>query len=127
MRDNTAIFHNSQEYASMSKLTKKPHRGSGSSSKCGIEKRLRLSGWSEALERRVLLSTFTVANLNDSGAGSLRQAIMDANAAAGADMIEFQGVSGTITLTSGQLKISDGLTINGPGMDVLAVSGNIAS
>ena len=34
-------------------------------------------------------ATFTVTNLNDSGAGSLRQAILDANAAAGADTITF--------------------------------------
>lgn len=34
----------------------------------------------EALERRDLLSTFTVINANDPGAGSLRQAILDSNA-----------------------------------------------
>ena len=34
-------------------------------------------------------ATFTVTNTNDSGAGSLRQAILDANASAGADLIEF--------------------------------------
>jgi hypothetical protein len=33
--------------------------------------------------------TFTVTNTNDTGAGSLRQAILDANAAAGADTIVF--------------------------------------
>ena len=37
-----------------------------------------------------LLATFPVTNTNDSGPGSLRQAILDANAAAGADTIEFQ-------------------------------------
>jgi Periplasmic copper-binding protein (NosD) len=36
-----------------------------------------------------LLSTFSVTNTNDSGDGSLRQAILDANAAAGADTIDF--------------------------------------
>jgi hypothetical protein len=35
------------------------------------------------------LSTFTVTNINDSGAGSLRQAILDANASPGADAIVF--------------------------------------
>jgi hypothetical protein len=34
-------------------------------------------------------ATFTVTNTNDSGAGSLRQAIIDANAAAGLDTIAF--------------------------------------
>ena len=34
-------------------------------------------------------ATFTVTNTADSGAGSLRQAILDANATAGADVIEF--------------------------------------
>jgi hypothetical protein len=49
-------------------------------------------------------------NLNDSGAGSLRQAVLDANASPGADSIAFQDeLSGTITLTSGELVISDEL------------------
>jgi len=34
-------------------------------------------------------ATFTVINTNDSGAGSLRQAILDANGNAGPDTIEF--------------------------------------
>ena len=43
--------------------------------------------------------TFTVTNLDDSGAGSLRQAIEDANANADADTITFQaGLTGTITV-----------------------------
>ena len=40
-----------------------------------------------------LATTFTVTNTNDSGAGSLRQAILDANANAGADTVAFN-VSG---------------------------------
>src|SRR5215210_5671186 len=61
---------------------------------------------------------YTVINTNDSGAGSLRQAINDANATAGvADTINFNlGSSATINLTSGQLPtITDvaGLTIDG--------------
>jgi hypothetical protein len=39
-------------------------------------------------------ATFTVTNTNDSGAGSLRQAILDANAAAGTDTIAFSIGSG---------------------------------
>ncbi len=73
-------------------------------------------------------ATFTVTNLGDSGSGSLRQAITDANGAAGADTIDFQaGLSGTILLTSGQLSIADSVTIQGPGAAVLSVSGNSAS
>ena len=34
-------------------------------------------------------ATFTVTNTNDSGAGSLRQGVLDANAATGDDVIAF--------------------------------------
>jgi hypothetical protein len=52
----------------------------------------------------------------DSGSGSLRQAVLDANAHLGIDTIHFDdGMHGTITLTSGELDITDGLTIDGPG------------
>lgn len=61
-------------------------------------------------------ATFTVTNLANSGAGSLRQAIADANAAPGADTITF-AVTGTINLdnTAGTIGISEALTIAGPG------------
>ena len=39
----------------------------------------------EVLESRELLATFTVTNLHHSGAGSLRQAIIESNAATGAE------------------------------------------
>lgn len=69
-----------------------------------------------------------VYNNNDSGAGSLRQAIADNNASVGTNSIIFSNiVTGTITLTSGQLSISKNLTIIGPGANVLTVSGNQAS
>lgn len=70
-------------------------------------------------------ATITVSNTDDSGAGSLRQAIADA---VSGDVIEFDsGVTGTIILTSGQLTINKSLTINGPGADVLAISGGNTS
>ncbi|MEP7013215.1 MAG: choice-of-anchor Q domain-containing protein [Acidobacteriota bacterium] len=70
-------------------------------------------------------ATLTVTNLADAGPGSLRQAVLDANAAAGPDDVAFApGVAGTITLTSGEIAISDPLTVNGPGLGVLTVSGN---
>jgi hypothetical protein len=71
--------------------------------------------------------TFTVTNLNDSGTGSLRAAINDAEARAGKDEIVFaDGLSGTITLGSELPTITDraGLVIDGGG-DV-TVSGNNA-
>jgi hypothetical protein len=70
-------------------------------------------------------ATITVMNTNDSGAGSLRQALADAN---DGDTINFDvAVTGTITLTSGQLLVNDNVTVSGPGANVLAVSGNAAS
>lgn len=73
-------------------------------------------------------ATFTVSNLNDAGSGSLRQAVLDANTAAGADTITFQaGLTGTILLTSGQLSIEDSVDVQGPGPSVLTVSGNDSS
>jgi hypothetical protein len=73
-------------------------------------------------------STFTVLNLNNSGAGSLRAAVVAANASLGADTIAFAGgLHGTITLTSGELAITDSVTIDGPGANSLSVSGNLSS
>jgi hypothetical protein len=83
----------------------------------------------EALEDRRLMSTFAVLNFLDSGAGSLREAIMAANGAPGADVIRFAPAArdGTITLTSGQLSITDDLILDGPGVPRLTISGNDAS
>jgi uncharacterized repeat protein (TIGR02543 family) len=74
-------------------------------------------------------ATFTVANLNDSGPGSLRQAVLDANAnLTSTHTIEFQpGLTGTIILTSGEIEIKGRITINGPGQNVLVISGNKTS
>jgi hypothetical protein len=63
-------------------------------------------------------ATFTVTNTNDSGAGSLRQAILDANATPGADTIVFnipgQGVQTISPLTPlPPLTDSAGVTIDG--------------
>jgi len=70
---------------------------------------------------RINAATFTVTNLNDAGAGSLRQAILDANSNAGADVINFS-ITGTISLTSGQISVTDALTITGPGMNLLTIN-----
>jgi hypothetical protein len=72
-----------------------------------------------------------VSNLNDGGAGSLRQAIADANAAADADTIAFaNGLAGSINLNvagadntnvGGDLDILNPVSIQGPGANVLTV------
>ncbi|HVM48010.1 MAG TPA: choice-of-anchor Q domain-containing protein [Candidatus Acidoferrum sp.] len=73
-------------------------------------------------------STLLVYNNHDSGAGSLRQAILDNKNLGGGNTILFSNVvTGTITLTTGELLISNNVTILGPGPNVLAVSGNAAS
>ena len=65
-------------------------------------------------------ATITVTNTNDSGPGSLRQALRDAN---DGDTITSQS-PGTITLTSGGLPINKNITISGPGADQLSIDGN---
>src|SRR4051794_37024563 len=68
----------------------------------------------ELLESRLAPATFTVNSVNDAGAGSLRQAILDANAAAGADTINFSIVgSTTINLASALPTVTGPVTIAG--------------
>jgi hypothetical protein len=80
--------------------------------------RLRL----ESLEDRAVPAIFTVTTLNDSGAGSLRQAILDANVSPDADTVVFQsGLTGTINLSTvgdtsngnSALNVSTAITIDG--------------
>ena len=76
------------------------------------------------------MATITVTNLNDSGAGSLRDAL--GNASSG-DAITFAPnlAGGTLILTSGELDITKTLTINGDldgnGSPDITISGNNAS
>ena len=73
------------------------------------------------------LTQFTVSNNNNDGAGSLRQAVLNANASANPNVtIDFTpNVRGKIVLTSFSIviyrPIGTNLTINGPGADVLSV------
>jgi len=70
-------------------------------------------------------AVITVTNTNDSGAGSLRQALADANAG---DTINFSVTTpATITLTSGELMVNKSITISGPTAGRLSVNGNAAS
>lgn len=67
---------------------------------------------------------FIVTNTNSSGAGSLMQAVQDANALAGQDTILFDAnVRGTIN-NYGTIILTDGLVMIGPGPDLLAISAN---
>src|SRR5436853_4445130 len=69
-------------------------------------------------------TTVIVSNTNDNGPGSLRQALADSN---DGDTIDATGISGVITLTTGQLLVDKSVTINGAGADSLAVEGNAIS
>jgi hypothetical protein len=81
------------------------------------KRRLRFDG----LEARALLATFNVTTTDDGGLGSLRQAIIDANALPGPDTIRLQDGRYSLSLAgpledlgaTGDLDISDDLTISG--------------
>jgi CSLREA domain-containing protein len=85
----------------------------------------------EPLEDRRLLAVVTVTTLSDTvdlndGVTSLREAIFAANIVPGADTIEFApsltaAGPATILLSQGELAITDSLTIDGPGADLLAI------
>lgn len=80
----------------------------------------------ETLENRNVLSVYTVLNSDDNGAGSLRQAIIDSNLVAGADTVVFapQVHGDTIQLLSGQLLISDDLSIDASAGKPVTIQGN---
>src|SRR5262245_40645020 len=70
----------------------------------------------ERLDERDVPAVFTVTTAADAGAGSLRQAILDANAAAGADTIAFNipGTAVHTILPTTQLpKITGPIVIDG--------------
>ncbi len=73
--------------------------------------------------------TFTVTTLEDSGAGSLRAAIVDANASTAATKtISFDvDANGTITLLSDLPEIADGVTIDGRTATNLTIDGSNAA
>ena len=85
----------------------------------------------EPLEDRRLLAVVIVDTLDDSidfndGHTSLREAIFATNLVGGADTIEFAPAltasgAATILLTQGELRITDSLTIIGPGADLLTI------
>src|SRR6266571_1652069 len=69
-------------------------------------------------------ATITVTSTADSGAGTLRAALASA---ANGDTIDASGVTGTILLTSGELLVTNSVTILGPGPANLAVNGDAVS
>ncbi len=74
-------------------------------------------------------ATYTVTNADDSGAGSLRDAINQANASTDNDTIIFaSGANGTITLLSALPNLANNgtLTITGNGAGLTIISGNNA-
>ncbi|MCB1204664.1 MAG: choice-of-anchor D domain-containing protein, partial [Verrucomicrobiae bacterium] len=77
----------------------------------------------------IAANDFGVTNNGDSGEGTLRQAIENANAITGADTVTFHevmadAVPDLILLTSGELTITESLDIPTPGADLLTISGN---
>lgn len=68
-----------------------------------------------ALVSNLHSATFTVVNTNNSGAGSLRQAILDANSNAGADTIAFAITNASLTIspTNALPNLIEAVTIDG--------------
>ena len=66
---------------------------------------------------------YTVTNTNNSGANSLRQAIIDANLGAGGDTINITA-TGTVSLLTALPALNRGVTIIGPGASLLTVRRN---
>ena len=74
-----------------------------------------------AIGRGTQATTITVINTNDSGAGSLRQALAVVN---DGDTIDFDSALNgqTITLTTAELLINKSITVMGPGANLLTVA-----
>jgi hypothetical protein len=76
----------------------------------------------DLLEDRLAPAVLTVTTLLDNIAGSLRAEVFLAK---DGDVVQFDAsLSGQITLTTGEIDVTQSITINGPGSDVIAVSGN---
>ena len=80
----------------------------------------------QLLEDRRMLATFSVTNTDLSGPGSLPQAIVDANNAAGADTIDIAAGVGTIQLLN-DLVVTDSVSIEGNGNTIAGNTGSAVS
>jgi hypothetical protein len=114
----------------MNRIELKSERRRGRGSIAARTRRLRPTVL--ALEGRTLRSTLIVNNTNDSGTGSLRAAVNQANASNEADTIVFSSLFNspqTINLTSGALELTDTAktTITGPRANLLAMVGDAQS
>ena len=110
-------------------MKRKPATGAGARRGAKRSRPHRVALRLEVLEDRTVPSTFTVTNNLDTGVagdGSLRGEIA---AAGSGDTINFDpSLAGqTITLTSGELAITQSLDIEGLGSNQLTISGNNAS
>src|SRR5215469_15049986 len=76
----------------------------------------------EALEDRLVPSTFTVTNTNDSGAGSLRAEVALAQ---NGDTVNFDSslAGQTINLTSGQIQVANGVAIDNETGSAITIDG----
>src|SRR5438270_4384612 len=78
----------------------------------------------EPLEGRLAPAFLTVLNTNDSGPGSLRQALLDANSMPEQNTILFgAGVTGTIDVANQLPELSSAIDLVGPGPASLIVQG----
>lgn len=83
----------------------------------------------EGLEDRTVPATFAVSSTADAGDGSLRDAIAKANSTPGADVVEIAHYDGMsqITLTTGEIAVTDDVMIVGHGMDSTVIGSNRTS
>jgi hypothetical protein len=68
-----------------------------------------------------------VTNLNDSGPGSLREAVTKPKVLSGDTITFASNLTGTIYLTSGELLPQESITIDGPGQTVVTVARSFAA
>ncbi len=73
------------------------------------------------LSLNIFCATITVTSSANSGAGTLRQAVIDAGSG---DTIEFDGSVTQIDLTGSDIDITKNLTISGNGADVTKITGS---